>query len=167
MEVESMEELKMGYRLATVIGIAMIASLFVYVAVVELIKKNSVPFRGFAPFPETDVLRYVFLGVAVACFFLIRFIKDLVLSRKTTIGVEPHKKRAFSAHIQKLLSTSIITYALCESVAIYGLVLFLIGGRSSDFYIFLVISLIFFIVYFPRYNQWEEWIKKQVMGSET
>jgi hypothetical protein len=54
-----------------------------------------------------------------------------------------------------------VTYALCESIAIYGLILFLIGGRRFDFYSLVILSLIFFAVTFPRYAQWEEWLKKE------
>ncbi|MFQ6081821.1 MAG: hypothetical protein ACE5WD_00495 [Candidatus Aminicenantia bacterium] len=166
MKVKSMDELKRSYRLATIIGIAMIASLFVYVAVIEFIKKNSAPLNGFAPFPEVDILRYVLLGVAIACFFLIRFIKNRILSGKATIQKETIMYN-LSAPIQRLLTASIITYAFCESVAIIGLVLFFIAGNSLDFYTFMVISLILFSIYFPRYNQWEEWIKKQGIRSEN
>jgi hypothetical protein len=54
---------------------------------------------------------------------------------------------------------TVITYALCESIAIYGLILFLIGGSRFDFYTFLILSLIYFAAYFPRHHQWEEWVK--------
>jgi hypothetical protein len=46
-------------------------------------------------------------------------------------------------------------------VVIYGLMLFLMGGRSSDFYFFMALSLVFFAVYFPRYGQWEEWVSER------
>ncbi len=63
-----------------------------------------------------------------------------------------------SSKIQKLFSATIITYALCESVAIFGLVLFLTGGETFDFYLFIALSLTFFAVHFPRYGQWEEYL---------
>jgi hypothetical protein len=34
-------------------------------------------------------------------------------------------------------------------------VLFLLAGNSMDFYIFMVISLGFFTLFFPKYDQWE------------
>ena len=48
------------------------------------------------------------------------------------------------------------TFALCESVAVLGLVLFLLAGNAMDFYVFMVISLGFFYLFFPKYDQWEE-----------
>ena len=144
MEVSSVDELKREYRLSTIIYIAMIVTVFVYAVVVELIKKNFAPFKGFAPFPEVYILRYVFLGLTIADFFLIKFIWRKLLSAST----------------QKLIETSIITYALCESVAIYGLILFLAAGSSLDFYTFMILSLSFFGVYFPRYGHWKKWVKE-------
>jgi hypothetical protein len=40
-------------------------------------------------------------------------------------------------------------------VAIYGLVLFLIGGRPLDFYGFAFVSLVAMAVHFPRLTPWE------------
>lgn len=57
-----MDELKRGYRVATIIGITMIVSVFIYAVVIELIKKEFAPFQGFSPFPEVEILRYIFLG---------------------------------------------------------------------------------------------------------
>jgi hypothetical protein len=68
-------------------------------------------------------------------------------------------KGAFPSRISKPLSVTIVTYAISESNAIFGLVLFLIGGSSLDLYTFMVISLFFYAIYFPRYNQWEEWMQ--------
>lgn len=157
MEVKPLDELKRGYRLATIIGIAIIASVFIYAAVVELIKINFAPFEGFSPFPEVEILRYILLGISIAEFFLIRFIRNQIISARTEIP--SYLKIQSSIPIQRLITMSVVTYALCESVAIFGFVLFLIAGDSLDFYTFMLISLIYFAVYFPRYRQWEEWVK--------
>ncbi len=152
-----MDELKRGYRVATVIGIAMIVSVFIYAVVVEFIKKEFAPFGGFSPFSEVEILRYILLGISIVEFFSIRFIRNQVLSPRTE--VLSHQRIQPAIPVQRLITMSIVTYALCESVAIYGLVFFLIAGDSLDFYIFMLLSLIYFAVYFPRYGQWEEWAK--------
>ena len=58
-----------------------------------------------------------------------------------------------------LFTISVVVLALCLAVAIYGLVLFLIGGRGLDFYTFAFVSLLAMAVHFPRLAQWEEWAK--------
>jgi hypothetical protein len=140
----------------------MMASLLVYFIVVETIKKQFDPFGGFAPMPaETAAtFRYALLAVAIAEFFLIRLLNKLILSAKA-----PMQKTAvtgqFGPEAQKLMSAAIVTFALCESVAVFGLVLFLIQGNSTDFYLFLLISLFFFSVFFPKYSAWESWVKER------
>ncbi|MBI5182493.1 MAG: hypothetical protein HZA06_06245 [Nitrospirae bacterium] len=152
-------ELKKGYRIAVIIGIAMIASVFVYAVIVELIKSGGIPFKGVTPFPKFDILRYVLFGIAIFTFFIIRLIRSIVLSNRAATP-QPAQGQPSFLLVQKLVMASVITYALCESVAIYGLVLFFMALNSNDFYIFMIISLIYFAVYFPRYSQWEEWSKK-------
>lgn len=165
MEISSMDELKKAYRISVIIGIAIIASVFIYAVVVELIKSEYEPFKGFSPFQEIEILRYILLGISIAEFFFIRYIRNFVLSGKTMMATS--KQGQFSAPIQRLITTSIVSYALCESVAIYGLVLFLIGGDSLDFYAFMVLSLVYFAVYFPRYSQWEEWMREIMRESHN
>lgn len=157
MEANYPDELKNGYRITVIMGIAMIASVFVYAVVIEILKREYEPFEGFAPFPEVEILRAALLAIAIVEFFLIRFIKKLILSIKLLSS--SYRKNSLSPEIQKLSTAAIITYALCDSVAIYGLVLFLIGGSSTDFYIFMGLSLIYFSIYFPRYSEWEDWMK--------
>ena len=57
--------------------------------------------------------------------------------------------------VPRLLTASIVALAMCEAIAIYGLVLFLLGGRRADFYGFAAFALVGFAVYFPRRSQWE------------
>ena len=51
---------------------------------------------------------------------------------------------------RRLSTASIVSLAIGMSIAINGLVLFLIGGRPLDFYGFAVVSLLALAVYFPR-----------------
>jgi uncharacterized RDD family membrane protein YckC len=79
----------------------------------------------------------------------------------------PQGPGAFSSGIQRLLILSIITYAFCESIAIFGLILFLMGGNSLDFYFFAGLSLMFYFIFFPRYYQWEEYLSQLNKMGET
>ena len=58
--------------------------------------------------------------------------------------------------MDQLAQAAVITFALCEAVALFGLVLFLLAGNAMDFYVFMVISLGFFYLFFPKYAQWEQ-----------
>jgi hypothetical protein len=138
----SVTTLKARYLAVNFIGLAMIAAVFVYAGVVELIKWQLAPFAGFAKLdPRTaGLLRYVLLAVAAAQYGAITVIQKIVPARS----------------VDSLPQAAIISFALCEAVAILGLVLFLLAGNSLDFYVFMVISLGFFYLFYPKYENWEK-----------
>ena len=141
----SLTTLKARYLAVNFIGLAMIAAVFVYAGVVELIKWKLAPFAGFAKLePHTaDLLKYVFMALAAVQFGIIKAVQKILPSRS----------------VDNLSTTAVITFALCEAVAILGLVLFLLAGQGLDFYIFMVISLGFFTLFFPKYEQWEQRVR--------
>ena len=138
----SLTTLKARYLAVNFIGLAMIAAVFVYAGVVELIKWQLAPFAGFAQLdPQTAALiKYAFLALAAAQFGVIKAVQKILPTRS----------------VENLSMVAVITFALCESVAVLGLVLFLLAGQGLDFYIFMVISLGFFTLFFPKYDQWEQ-----------
>jgi len=137
--------LKSRYLAVNFIGLAMIASVFVYAGVVELIKWQLAPFAGFAKLdPHTVALiKYAFLALAAAQFGIIKAVQKILPAPS----------------VEKLSLTAVITFALCEAVAVLGLVLFLLAGNAMDFYVFMLISLGFFYLFFPKYEQWEQRVK--------
>jgi hypothetical protein len=159
MEPINEESLRKGYRLAVYICCAMIASVFLYTGVAEYLAIKNAPFHGYSPMPAAvyDKLRLILLGVALVDLALIPFIRNSALkagSRPGTANVanlpEP---------VGRLVTASIISFALCESIAIYGLVLFLINGGRQEFYLFLLIALVAFAIHFPRFGRWQEWVQ--------
>jgi len=151
------KDLLVAYSITVFIGASLICSVLVYAIVVELIKKKFAPFSGYAPLPDViSILRYVMLGISAAYYFLIRYIYKVIFSQKPIAIV--NKLNAVVVKIMsysKLIVGTVIVYALCESVAIFGLILFLIQGRSFDFYLSMIISLSYFAIFFPRYSRWE------------
>jgi hypothetical protein len=143
--------LKARYLAVNFIGLAMIASVFVYAGVVELVKWQWAPFAGFAKLnPQTaDLLKYIFLAVAAVQYGAIKVVQKIVPGRS----------------VDSLPQAAIITFALCESVAVLGLVLFLLAGNSLDFYIFMLISLGFFYLFYPKYDQWEKLVSAGGQGK--
>jgi F0F1-type ATP synthase membrane subunit c/vacuolar-type H+-ATPase subunit K len=166
MQPISNDDLRKAFRMTAFIGLAMIASLIIYTVMVELIKQQNATFKGFSPMPDDvlTMLRYALLAVAAVEFFAIRFLNTLMLSGKVPIR-SSDATNGFAPGVQRLVTSSIVTYALCESVAIYGLVLFFIQGNSGDFYLFLILSLLCFSIYFPRYGTWAEWLAEQERGQ--
>ena len=150
---KSFTTLKARYLAVNFIGLAMIAAVFVYAGVVELIKWQLAPFAGFATLdPHTvALLKYAFLALAAAQFVIIKAVQKILPTPS----------------VEKLSLTAIITFALCESGAVLGLVLFLLAGQGLDFYIFMVISLGFFTLFFPKYQQWEQRMRVGASPKKT
>jgi F0F1-type ATP synthase membrane subunit c/vacuolar-type H+-ATPase subunit K len=134
--------LKSRYLAVNFIGLAMIAAIFVYAGVVAIIKWQWAPFHGFAKLPvQTEsLLRYIFLALAGVQYLVIKAVPKIVRAQSP----------------ENLAQAAIITFALCESVALLGLVLFLLCGNPLNFYIFMVISLGFFYLFYPKYEEWEQ-----------
>lgn len=134
--------LKTKYLAVNFVGLSLIASVFLYAVIVEVVKRWLAPFAGFGGLtPATaDMLFYVFLVMALGHYVVIRVIDKVVA------GKSP-------AHLPQ---GAIISLALCEAVALYGLVLFLLAGNANHFYIFMALALLLFYLFFPRYDQWEK-----------
>jgi len=138
------DELGKACRTARVIGGAMIVSLGLYAVVVSQIQRANAPFAGFAPGVPHDLVRWILAAVALATLGLVRFLQRTIL---TKAALPP---------VRRLHTAAVVGLALCESVAIYGFVLFMVAGRASDFYVFTALALIGFVLYFPRLQPWEE-----------
>jgi hypothetical protein len=162
-----MERLGQYHRMATVIGYGMIGTLLIFAAVVETLKAMNYEPQGFLSPSALEILKYLLLGLAFVEFFVIRIVKKMILSGRGRISALSNQGDPLLAKAQRLLTTAIITFAFCESVGLYGLVLFTIGGSSFDFYLFIFLSLAFFGFYFPKYSEWEQWVNSNEYGRQN
>jgi F0F1-type ATP synthase membrane subunit c/vacuolar-type H+-ATPase subunit K len=151
------DDLGRGCRQAQLLGIQLIVSVGIYGYVVETIRTVYAPFGGFAPVARLDLLRILLAVLAVATLVVIRIIVPKLLAPQASAPAILGMPRA-SAVVKKLFMVSMVALALCEAIAIYGLVLFMIGGNRADFYGFAAVSLLAFAIYFPRRSQWEDWV---------
>ena len=134
-------QLKLRYLRVNFIGLALIGSVFLYAAVVEVLKRFLAPFPGVASLTpgQAQMIKYLFIALAFANFFLIKFIQKILGARS----------------VEQLVQAAVVTFALCEAVALFGLVLFLLAGNAMDFYTFMFLSLFYFWFFFPKIKDWE------------
>jgi hypothetical protein len=138
-----------GFELSRVISVYAIFHILIYTFIVELIYgRYQSSFTGFSSPSEVNRFRYILIGAAIVEIFLIRFIR--IYMNRSLYKKDLSKKEAISY----LIIISLITSAICESVAIYGMILFFMGGNLFDFYPFTLLSLLLMIIYFPRYSHW-------------
>ena len=159
------DDLNEAYRRTALIGGAMMTTLVMYAVVVLAIQSTRDPFAGFAPWEDDGSLRHLFLGLSVLQIVAIHIIRKRALPSAESLGgataVEPSDR---SPLLARLVSISIVTFAIAESIAVLGLVLFLLNGDSTGFYMLLFLSFLGFVKFFPKYHQWEAWLQKQRMS---
>ena len=133
--------LQQQFKITNHIGMAMMGAVFVYALLVLAISKGVLPVKVQPSLSQavTTNLSYAFLILAVADYFIISFVKKISL--KNVLFLQP---------------LAITIFALCESVAILGLVLFFLTAQANNFFIFMVISLLYFYLFYPKYADWEK-----------
>lgn len=165
---EQLTELQKAYWAAVTIGVVTIATFFLCAWGVYFVNSSIDSFEGLFPLIKGDTLKYVLLGATVAVSLLIRLIKYILPPGRITIRLPeriPEKLKIRSDVVQRLLLTSMIIFALCELVALFGVAVFLVSGQPLDFYIFLVMSLLLIATNFPMRKEWEETVRKYEIKS--
>ena len=156
------DDLESRFNLSRFISILLIASIFMYASVAIFVSKTQNFISKPEPALNLNQFRYILYGLSVAMLFIITFTRKLLLSGK---GNQNNKN--LNSHASIFFSVTIVTGALCESVAIYGLVLFFVGKKITDFYALMFMSLMYFIYFFPKYPQWKEWVKEYPLARES
>jgi len=152
--MEYLKDLKRAHQMSVILYIAFMASLGIYVVVLEILKAEFKDFQGTLESYQFPWIRYVFYGLGLLQFFIIRLIRQILTKGLTTTEI-----KALIAHLNKM---SILTAAFCEAPAIFGLISFFLNGNLRDFYVLMAMSFILFFLYFPKYSNWEEWIASKI-----
>jgi hypothetical protein len=134
-----------AYRTSTTISYAMAASVLVYAVVVEVFKFQEISLH-LIPVDFLDKLRFVFVFLSFAGYFIINFCNKKLLTRSSADTTE--------TLLGRLALANIVSMALSELPALFGLILFLGSGNSRDFYLLLLISVLLFYYFFPRASFW-------------
>lgn len=142
------DELRGHFRPAATVSAAVVASLVLYLVLVEVLRAVYKPFRGFASLGDVQTVRYAVFGAAIVVVILIRLLRPRLL--RPVPGAD---ERTALVRLQR---AAVLTMVLAEVPAILGLGHFLITGLNVDFYVLLVASLVLVFMYFPRKAAWEE-----------
>jgi hypothetical protein len=139
-------KLDRAYRVTVILTVAMIVSVFLYAGIVEILPRLAP--SGAPPMePDTvEILRQIFRGLALVNFLSLAF-----------LGKRAHRAEGEAfLRLARLKSLTTVRLALAESIALYGLVLFVMSRDPMDFHYLLLVSLLSFIVVFPRRDRWRE-----------
>ena len=151
--MEYAQNLKKAYKTSFILYVAFMLSLVVYLVVFQILEASLTDFQGMMEKIDFQWLRYAFYALGLVQIFLIKFIRETATKSITTVD-----EHILTSHLRRM---SMISATLCEVPVVLGWVLFFLSGSSSDFYVLLIISFVLFVVYFPRYTNWEEWIRSK------
>ena len=140
------DKLEQSYRMTVILAVAMIVSVFIYAGIVELLPRLALSHEPSAEPAMVELLRKVFRGLALVNFLALTWLGGRA---RRPVG-EP------LARLARLKTLTTVGLALAESIALYGLVLFFLSREPIDFYYLLLVSLLSFIVVFPRHDRWRE-----------
>ena len=152
------DAIRKGMMTLWFIWAAMVGSLLIYLYIGytfgDEIKKPLQP--GF----PMELLRNILYGISIITIFLSQFLKKFMLGVKDGSAVSTlFKYRRQSDQplfLAKYTMAVMVSLALSESIAIYGLVLFLVGTDYQTFYIFTAISALSLFFYRPKRTELEE-----------
>jgi hypothetical protein len=151
--MEYNQDLKKAYKTSAILYVAFMMSLVIYLVVFLVLEAQVTELQGFLDEIDFPWLRYAFFALGLVQMFLIKFIRETATKSITSVD-----ENILANHLQRM---SMISATLCEVPVVLGWVLFFLSGSSSDFYVLLIISFVLFVVYFPRYTNWEEWVRSK------
>lgn len=140
------------FRTARILHGAMVVTLLVYAGIVHLLQQTG--WSGRAAADALPLIRWILYALGAAEFLVVLVARSRALSAE---GLEDAARRGGAEAALGLLQTRLVVLlALAESVAIYGLVLFLLGGSLRDFYVLWAAGLVAQLVLTPRRELWDE-----------
>jgi hypothetical protein len=154
-----MDDLRKTYHKAIMVNAAVIGTLILYAAVIEVLRGQTAPFQGLSEGSNVNLIRYALYGIAIINIFIIRILRRGLLRKPSSD--EPKLFRTI------LLRASIITAVFCEIPALLGFCLFLMLGSVRDYYQLAGVSFIMVFLHFPRYGSWEDWIKNKTQNIKA
>ncbi len=150
-------EIEKGLRMLWIIWAAMLGSLFIYVFIChqagEKIRGNTSP-----DFP-IGLLKNILYGAVVVTLFLAHFFRRFMLTGRFSSPEAKFVKPASISNQPSLFAkytiAVFVSLALCESIGLYGLVLFFLGDDLKTLYIFITISALSMFFYRPKMEELE------------
>jgi hypothetical protein len=147
--------LKNAQRRAAVVTASILASIVVFLVVVEVLKRNDGVAGSFGG--DSGLVRIIFYAISISMVFVANLVNGFMLRGERSDDI---------VRIAARLSTvSIVVAGLSETPLILGFVLFVGWGYATDFYILGFVSFYLMLRHFPFYGQWEKYARER-MGNK-
>jgi len=150
LDVGTNEQLKKGLPTLWIIWGAMVFSLVLYLVVADYVAKE-IPLPKLEP-DLRELLRTVMIALSLVELLIAVWLRKRLLAGK--YSPRTTSPRSAANHLTPLvagyLSGMMICLALCESVGIYGFVLFLLGEPPATLYGFVGVAILGMFLFRPR-----------------
>ena len=146
-----------GMKVIWIIWGAMFASLGIYIIVAHMVG-DQIKMQDLAP-DVFSVLRNVLYAVAIVEFAIIPFIRKKMLKSGARTTQTPDRAMPGAGNhpaTAKYASVTVISLALAESIAIYGLLLYFLGKDFQSLYMLTAISAAAMIIHRPKMEELED-----------
>ena len=140
-------------RVSRIIHAAMVVSLVVYAVVVHMLRA-VVEWKPVAEPAVVETVRWLLYGLGAAALMGVLLLRSRFVSAKA-LG-EIARRAGTGVALRQLQTRLIVFLAVSETPAVYGLVLFMLGGVLHDFYLLWAASLIGHLALTPKRDLWEE-----------
>jgi F0F1-type ATP synthase membrane subunit c/vacuolar-type H+-ATPase subunit K len=143
--------IEQSQRTMTILFFALMASVGMYGFILLQVTQGQTPKEIDPP-----AFLYALIVVALAQMAFIPVLRRIMLPpmREARSLDEPVPEGGkVQQALQKLQTASIVSWALCESIAIYGLLLAFLSFQMKYFFPFAAVSLVNFLIYRPRREQ--------------
>ena len=163
------EQIEKSFSILRIIWAAMLVTLIIYLFICYQFG-DQIQQPSLSQFPLAT-LRNILYGVAAVTLLLSHFLRRFMLTGRlgssgaTALKSPSHSN--ISSVLGKYATALIVSLALSESIAIFGLVLFFLGDDYQTLYFFVGISAIAMFFYRPKKEELEEMIRAAMQGVDA
>jgi hypothetical protein len=143
-------ELKETFKRTMIITIAMIVECPIMFLVAYFLVEYSA-IRTNPDFQYESLLRNVFFGIAILSASASYFLKKWILTPKTH-----EKAKDIVEIIRKISIITIVIFAIGNISVTLGFVYYILSGDMKIFQLFIILSVIVYVLCLPRIRAWEE-----------
>jgi len=139
-----------SFRTSRIAHAALVASLVVYAVVVHVIEATGSPPPMLEP-GVVGIIRPLLFGLGAAVAVTVLVLRSRWLSAD---AAAPLARLGVPAALTQLQTRLIVCLALAESLGVFGMLLFVLGGSLRDFYVLWTPAIVLQLVLTPGRDVW-------------
>jgi hypothetical protein len=149
-----------GWPVLWLISVSMFASLVVYAVICYFLA--GMPFIPVSKAP-VELMRYVFILLSALALVLAYFLRKSMLSGRGAMpSIQPGAGAPFFG---QYVTAVIVSDAISEAIAIFGLILLFLGAGLPTAYAFIAVSALSMFIFRPDRDELEQFADRIRQGS--